>query len=219
MFPCVRLSWVAVSFAQAAGVRRLFQLIKELRSTNGDDNDDEGEEESDLEHEKDACVSENGEHMQEESEEEEEKEQESPAVASESAAPAKKVDIGAGVGLSDEEGEPEKDSQLPHPLQRCRSKTSLASLPSSAVLGGASKEALETPASYAGPGILTTNKEDELADLMNQISLYEDGEQKDAATAHHDAMLLLMGSPERRAKEPTGLSEFSSNILAHAEKS
>ena len=63
MFPCVRLSWVAVSFAQAAGVRRLFQLIKELRSTNGDDNDDEGEEESDLEHEKDACVSENGEHM------------------------------------------------------------------------------------------------------------------------------------------------------------
>ena len=137
-------------------------------------------------------------------------------MASESAAPAKKV---AGVGLSDEEGEPEKDSQLPHPLQRCRSKTSLASLPSAAVLGGASKEALEMPASYAGPGILTTNKEDELADLMNQISLYEDGEQKDVATAHHDAMLLLMGSPERRAKEPTGLSEFSSNILAHAEKS
>ena len=104
-------------------------------------------------------------------------------------------DVGLGVKavLADLELDPDEDAQAPK--CRYRSKSTLNSLATTAVLGGGSKEILETPESYKNP--VPGSMEDELQKLLQQIALMEDGEAKHPDTARHDAMLLMLGSPAR----------------------
>ena len=104
-------------------------------------------------------------------------------------------DVGLGVKavLADLELDPDEDAQAPK--WRYRSKSTLNSLATTAVLGGGSKEILETPESYKNP--VPGSMEDELQKLLQQIALMEDGEAKHPDTARHDAMLLMLGSPAR----------------------
>ena len=108
---------------------------------------------------------------------------------------AKDMDDGRGVAaaLADVELDSQEDTQAPR--WRYRSKSTLQSLATTAVLGG-SKENLGSPAESYG-GALTGGQEEELQKLLQEISLYECGEPKHPDTAHHDALLLMMGSPTR----------------------
>ena len=101
--------------------------------------------------------------------------------------------LGVKAVLADLELDPDEDAQAPK--WRYRSKSTLNSLATTAVLGGGSKEILETPESYKNP--VPGSMEDELQKLLRQIALMEDGEAKHPDTARHDAMLLMMGSPTR----------------------
>ena len=96
------------------------------------------------------------------------------------------ADDGSGVGTVPLDG----------PIHRLRAKSTFSLTATSDV---ASKEhLLATGASYEGA--LSPSKEEQLNQLLQQISLFEDGSPKDGRTAHHDAMLLLMGSPSRATK-------------------
>ncbi|CAE7945444.1 unnamed protein product [Symbiodinium sp. KB8] len=147
--------------AWAQGVRELFGIIKALRDgeADGEDSangDTEGEEEEDGE---DDPVSEEAE-----------------APSSEARVSDKSVedeDVGLGVKavLADLELDPDEDAQAPK--CRYRSKSTLNSLATTAVLGGGSKEILETPESYKNP--VPGSMEDELQKLLQQIALMEVG--------------------------------------------
>ncbi|CAE6949194.1 unnamed protein product [Symbiodinium sp. CCMP2456] len=166
----------------AQGVRELFSIIESLRDAEEDaedsaDGDAEGEEEEGGE---DDPVSE-----------------ESEDPSSEARVSDKSVgdkDDGGGVkaALADLELDPDEETQAPK--WRYRSKSTLNSLATTAVLG----DQLETPGSYEKP--VTASKEEELQQLLQQISLFEDGEPKHPDTARHDALLLMMGSPARPRK-------------------
>ena len=159
------------NLSEAQGVRELFKIIKALRDEH------EGEEDA-------GSADEEGEGEEEEQMEDDPLEE----------VPGAKEDDGLGVKefLADMELDSQEEAQAPK--FRYRAKSTLQSLPSTAVLGG-STENLATPASYQGA--LTGSKEEELRMLLQEISLFETGEAKHPDTARHDALLLMMGSPTR----------------------
>ena len=172
---------------KATGVRELFDIIASLREKDksGADHDhEEGEEEEELE--QDDCVEEKD--VEEEAATSSEKEDD---AAKDSAKDGDEkadalADDGSGAGTVPLDG----------PIHRLRAKSTFSLTATSDV---ASKEhLLATGASYEGA--LSPSKEEQLNQLLQQISLFEDGSPKDGRTAHHDAMLLLMGSPSRATK-------------------
>ncbi|OLP87160.1 hypothetical protein AK812_SmicGene31656 [Symbiodinium microadriaticum] len=161
--------------AWAQGVRELFEIIKTLRDEEDASADagGEGEEEEEVD---DDPLSEGC----------EEDVSSASKGSTKSSETAKDMDDGRGVAaaLADVELDSQEDTQAPR--WRYRSKSTLQSLATTAVLGG-SKENLGSPAESYG-GALTGGQEEELQKLLQEISLYECGAdtlvQDDAAGLH-----------------------------------
>ncbi|OLQ12234.1 Clavaminate synthase-like protein [Symbiodinium microadriaticum] len=180
--------------AQALGVRNLFEVIQTVRDEQGKDNtseEDEGEEEEEFE---DDDAASDYESAEADTEKPDASASDGPSSAEpkiSKAGDASMEDDGGGVG--DVPLDSHEDAQAPR--FRRRSKGSLISLPSTAVLGKTPAN-VETPASYKDA--VSAEKEAELSRLLYLINLQEAAVSIDPDP--HKALLITMGTPERPSK-------------------
>ena len=212
-----------VSASEAQGVRELFATIQRLRDEQAEagDDDDDGEEGEEEMGEDDEMVEEESEGYEtDDSMKAGEAEDTCSSEAKSSKARSGAKDDGAvaeddgavakdhGGGVGEVRLDSQEDAQAPKkPCWRYRSKSSLSTLPSTAVLGAS--PAVETPASYVG-GIPDAQQE-ELQRLLQQIALEEGGGDMSPEIARHEPLLVRMGTPEQTSK-PEGPIRDDSNL-------
>ena len=179
--------------SKAVGVRNLFEVIQTIRDEQGQEcstnDEEEGEEEEKFEDDDAVDAPSDYESAEEESSKPDASEGPSSAEPKMSKGGKASEDDGGGVGSV--------------PLEvlkfRRRSKSSLASLPSTLVLGKTPAN-VETPASYKDA--VSAEKEAELARLLMEIDLQESAAGIDADP--HKSLLVMMGTPERATKASEG---------------
>ena len=183
------------SFLQAS---RAFGTSRPTANGDGDDDEDDDDEEGEEEQEEEDESVEAGDKGYETDATKkpsgaEDTTSSEPRTSSASSVAEAAKDDGSGVGEVPLDSE--EDAQAPK--KRFRSKSSLATLPSTAVLG-ASAVKIQTPASYTAA--LPTAEEEELQQVLQQIALEEGGGDMSPEIARHEALLMRMGTPERASK-------------------